>query len=308
MLALLLPWLLLLLIIIAVVCLILKKWKISLLLLLVIICINWWIECIPAHLWQCPNNKEDRMLRVLCFNVNGTSGDVYDKARRVREFLRDNPTDLFFIAEFNERQSKPLDSLLRQYLPYSTYPDDDFFYHYFYGRYPLLNKRRVSHSDDDEVGIFICSTIIQGDTIDFYGCHFASNNYNENNDRMTPNEIEDENDAYSYIKNIRQASKIRIEEANAVISEITKSNHRVILLGDLNDVCGSTTIRLLENSGLKDAWWESGLGYGATILSPLPYRIDHILFSKGLKIKRIKVLDSNGISDHNALYAVFSIE
>lgn len=55
-------------------------------------------------------------------------------------------------------------------------------------------------------------------------------------------------------------------------------------MGDLNDISGSTPLRTLEYSGLKDAWWEGVVGYGATIHNPFPYRIDHIMFTPGLNI------------------------
>ncbi len=73
----------------------------------------------------------------------------------------------------------------------------------------------------------------------------------------------------------------------------------------MNDICGSSAIRVLENIGIKDAWWEGGVGYGATIHHPLPYRIDHILHNEGLVLKGVKVIDTSDISDHNALVAVF---
>ena len=73
----------------------------------------------------------------------------------------------------------------------------------------------------------------------------------------------------------------------------------------MNDVGGSAAIRVLETSGLKDAWSEGVFGYGATIHYPLPYRIDHILHNEGLVLKGVKVIDTSDISDHNALVAVF---
>ena len=78
-------------------------------------------------------------------------------------------------------------------------------------------------------------------------------------------------------------------------------------MGDFNDVGGSGCIRQLESIGLKDAWWEGGIGYGATIHHPLPYRIDHILYSGGLELRKVKVINSDSMSDHDALYAEFCI-
>lgn len=79
----------------------------------------------------------------------------------------------------------------------------------------------------------------------------------------------------------------------------------ILLMGDFNDVGGSKAVRTLECSGFRDAWWKGGLGYGATIHKPLPYRIDHIMYSEQFKLQKIEVVSSEGLSDHDALYAEF---
>lgn len=78
-------------------------------------------------------------------------------------------------------------------------------------------------------------------------------------------------------------------------------------MGDLNEVCGALSMRMLEGAGYKDAWSKGGFGYGATIHHPLPYRIDHVLYNSGLKLKGIKKINAKGISDHDALVAVFEV-
>ena len=57
---------------------------------------------------------------------------------------------------------------------------------------------------------------------------------------------------------------------------------------------------------MKDAWWHGGFGYGATIHKPLPYRIDHILYSTDITLNGIKIMEKNGLSDHDGLIADFS--
>ncbi len=53
---------------------------------------------------------------------------------------------------------------------------------------------------------------------------------------------------------------------------------------------------------------KGGNGYGATFHHPLPYRIDHIFYNEGLKLKSIRKVDSQGLSDHDALVAEFWVE
>lgn len=301
MLALTIPWIIVLLILVAIVCLIKKKWAVTLLLGVVALTLNTWSECIPYSLSKL--SGASNCVKIISFNIDGSTGDTLIKAQNVRNFLYPYSADIVFVAEFNEQYPHSLDSLLHIEYAYSTFPDSLFF-QYFYGRFPFINSRRLKSDDGEWIGVYACSAIIKGDTLDLYGCHWASNNYNEQHEREEVDNFE----GIKNIKNICTASTLRKKEAEAIVREMSKSSHSAIVMGDMNDVGGSPALKILESEGLKDAWWEGGVGYGATIFKPLPYRIDHILFSKGLSLGTISVLDSNGISDHNALFAEFIVE
>lgn len=294
------PWLLFILAITSVILLLRKQWKKFVFLAAVIIVSNWWFECIPFRIWTSSGGINEKSIRIISFNIDGSNGDALEKALNVRDYLRQYPHDIAFIAEFNEQFPQSLDSLLKQEYSFTTYPDSLFF-QYFFGHTPFFNSHRLKNEIGEWVGVYACSTIIRGDTLDLYGCHWASNNYNELNERE---EIEFFS-GFKNIKNIHAASFTRKKEAEAIVKEMSKSSHLAIVLGDMNDVGGSPAIKTLEAAGLKDAWWEKGVGCGATIHHPLPYRIDHIVFDPRIELKAIKVLDSKGVSDHDALYAAF---
>ncbi len=306
MIALFIPWLLLLVLFVVIVLLIKKKWRASLLLAAIIIIVNWWGECIPFRLFVGDINKAAK-LKIICFNIDGSSGDNLQKSKDVRAIIKHYSPDIVFIAEFNEEYPKPLDSLLSEDFVYTTYPGE-LYYQYFYSNYPLINSRRLKNRNDEDVGVYTCSTVIQGDTIDLYGCHFASNNYNEQYERQSIEDIHDQVSFFNYIKNIQTSGNRRKIEAETIVHEMSKSSHQAIVLGDMNDVCGSSVLNELETRGIIDAWWEGGFGYGATIHKPLPYRIDHIMHTNGLELQSIRVIDSNGVSDHDALYAEFNLK
>lgn len=109
-----------------------------------------------------------------------------------------------------------------------------------------------------------------------------------------------------YLENYKTAAAIRREQARLITGDMTDAP--TLVMGDLNDVAGSPCMRVLEDAGLKDAWWERGFGYGATIHEPIPYRIDHVMYSKEMKLRGIRKVDNNGLSDHDALVADFKIE
>ena len=114
----------------------------------------------------------------------------------------------------------------------------------------------------------------------------ASNNYSPSQDRISPDSIQNGTGLITYLHIIISAGERRTIEVESLVHEINISQRQTIVMGDLNDVNYSKPLRLLESSGLKDAWWEGGVGYGATIKYPLPYRIDHIVYTNGLKLKK----------------------
>lgn len=79
----------------------------------------------------------------------------------------------------------------------------------------------------------------------------------------------------------------------------------MLIYAGFNGISGSAPLNKVDRVGFKDVWWKGGNGYGATIYHPLPYRIDHIFYNDGLKLKSIRKVDSQGLSNHGALVAEF---
>lgn len=116
-----------------------------------------------------------------------------------------------------------------------------------------------------------------------------------------------------YYRNYEVGKRIRDYQARNVrrfIDEARAEGKTVIVVGDLNDWCGSTTLNTLMGEGddaLKDAWWEGGNGFGFTYQGwHLRLRLDHILYSDGVELNDVRVVDSD-LSDHRPLIATFSI-
>lgn len=306
MLPLFIPWLLILLLSIVLFFLYKKKRLVAFLLFVVVIFLNFWSECIPIRLFAKKGKYNEEYLKVMCFNIEGSRGNLQDKIQRVRSFLRQYTPDIVFLSEFNEENPNDIDSIIGKDFRYSTY-SQNLDSHYFYCNYPLLQSRRLVNSTGEVKGVYTCHSVFNGDTIELYGCHLYSNNYNKDLERIAPEDINDKDDLWNYFCNINAASIIRRDEVDTAVKEMKSAQRHIIMLGDFNDVGGSGCIRQLESIGLKDAWWEGGIGYGATIHHPLPYRIDHILYSGGLELKKVKVINSDSMSDHDALYAEFCI-
>lgn len=303
MLVLLIPWLFIALLFISVVFALFKKRLVSLILLIVCLGVNWYFECIPFRLWSINEQPEKRSLKIMSFNIDGASKDIIERVEDIIKIINDKDPDVIFLAEFYEDDLNVLDALLSKTFSYSTCVGGHF--HYFYSKYPLGVMTKLKNSGNGS-GVFKCKVAMFNDSITLYGCHLASNNYTANKEYITPDNIKNHEDLKTYIKDIREAYLLRSYEASALVDDMSKE-HSVLVMGDFNEVGGSKAIRALENAGLKDAWWEGGIGYGATIHKPLPYRIDHIMYSEKLKLQKIEIVSSEGLSDHDALYAEFSL-
>lgn len=302
MLVLAIPWLLVVLLFISVLLFILRKKLAGLLFLLICIGLNWYFECIPFRLWSINKQSEERSLKIMSFNIDGTDKDIINRAEKIVGIINETNPDIVFLAEFYEDDPDVLDTLLRKTFLYSTCEGG--YFHYFYSKYPLSSMTKLNSSGNGS-GVFKCKVSIYNDSITLYGCHLASNNYTVNKEYITPDSINSREDVKTYIKDIERAYLLRGYETDTLVKDMSEY-YPILVMGDFNDVGGSKTIRTLESAGLKDAWWAGGFGYGATIHNPLPYRIDHIMYSEKLKLKKIEVISSEGLSDHDALYAEFS--
>ena len=165
----------------------------------------------------------------------------------------------------------------------------------------MSTSARLAEDVDDRACVVKTVAKIGNDSILLVGCHLSSNNYTK--DYVDVRSLPFSERMGAYVVSIQNASQMRVQEAQAICDNLR--GYKTLVMGDMNDVCGAPCMRVFEKAGLKDAWWECGLGYGATIHYPLPYRIDHIMYNDGLRLKSIKKIDAKGLSDHDALVAEF---
>jgi len=96
----------------------------------------------------------------------------------------------------------------------------------------------------------------------------------------------------------------RVHETEKLTRKISNSNHPIILCGDFNDPPASFTYQKIISTGLKDAFVESGSGYGNTYKWSFPkVRIDYIMASKNFDMYNYNVLHTN-LSDHYPIEAL----
>jgi endonuclease/exonuclease/phosphatase family metal-dependent hydrolase len=95
-----------------------------------------------------------------------------------------------------------------------------------------------------------------------------------------PDKINPKQKMITIARKLKKGFEMRVPETFKLRKSLENSPYPVILCGDLNDTPVSYTYRQLIKTGLKDAFTESGRGYGNTYNGYLPkIRIDYIFAS-----------------------------
>ena len=247
-------------------------------LLLLLNCLS---ETFPFHSYKA-NGYEKAELKLFSLNVCCLGNDYNKRQIKIAHAILNSNPDVVFLCEFWMSKSKQLDSMLTK----------DYKCIYVSGNNCVFYcKHEIDSIKDMFSGLYntrhsqtVMTHFFKGrDTFAIVGCHLSSSHHH-----------------------IKEGYKRREKEADVLYDVIRKEPYPVIVMGDLNDISGSYTIRRIQKAGLSDAWWEGGCGYGTTFHDGwLRLRIDHVLYPKNkLNLQNIKVIDSD-LSDHNALIAEF---
>lgn len=113
---------------------------------------------------------------------------------------------------------------------------------------------------------------------------------------MSSNLVNQAKNLYIGIKN---GYAKRAKEADLLYNALSKEKYPTIVIGDLNDISGSYTLRKIESAGMFDSWWKGRFGCGCTYhKGGMYFRLDHILYSRDqFDMCDIKIPYSN-VSDH----------
>lgn len=299
------PWLIILLSLTTIFFAFRKRWIVSGVCFILTILLNLYSECFALNLIRSNRNVQNQGFRLMSWNIHTDSTDNKAKLSRLAKTILENAPDLIFITEIKGNAADSLNMILSKDFPYSTYDNfNQTSWYHIYSKSPMYESKAVA------ANILRIVTQIGNDTICVYGCHFTSNNFDVFNNYITPEKVQSYRQAANYIKNISYASNLRKWDSYMLVDNLKNSVYPTFIIGDLNDVAKSPSLNVLTNAGFKDAWWKAGFGYGATVHHPFPYRIDHILFKgkNNLKLKAIKKIRANGLSDHDALVADFTLE
>ena len=305
-----LPLLILILLLTAVVFVCFKRWKWAVGVLVVAFIVNWYGEVYALHPFGACSSESGERMTVMTFNIHVPGEDFDKRTAGIAELISEENPDVVFLCEIftpYKHYDEQLDSILKQTFPYSTYEGQTQWGNAFYSKHPIDSVQVLSITIGECLPL--ASISFNGKSMSLLGCHLSSNNYLDAKTKLEVDDISTRGEAKQYFVTLEKGYRSRRLDMDSLALQLTAvDKSHLIALGDMNDIGGSYTIRAFEAMGLKDAWWKGGFGLGGTRkVFGFPFRIDHIMYGSGFELKDVKAVESEGLSDHDAVIARFSI-
>lgn len=315
---------------VAVALFIIGLWHWALLLLAVALWLNWISETFAFN--RVGNRiKSDGELRILTYNVNRAHKISVNNGttQGLIRFIERQEADIVLLQEYNENLYPEVRKRLVQVYPYelgtekgsrfksvfSKYPIEEFEQLWVSAndpRYELLQHVWYCKARDGEKEVLpVCSMAVRvGDKrIRIVNCHLMSNNYSVVIRNMRKKGKSLLLAVLPIMKRMDYGYAARRLQAEIVCQHLLDcTEDSVVVCGDFNDISGSSTLHPFQKKGLKDAWWQGGFGFGFSFHGMgLKLRLDHVLYSSSLQLKRVYIPHSN-CSDHDPIICDFKIQ
>ena len=266
--------------------------------LLITTFLNWKYEVFAFNLfWE----EGECELKILTWNVHCSNGADVERQNKIAEQILKENADFVLLNEFNLDSCLVIDSLLKKHYPYrndanaKTKGGD-----IFYSKTQLLESGKIGELQN----CIYSKLFIEKDSLYLFGCHLPGNNREGQIEIDNADSLRRVKTFWSYYRHAQEKRKENVQFLKKTIQDSTLP---IIVMGDMNDFNASAPMDLLKEAGMKNAWWEGGLGYGATYHEGwLKLRIDHIYYNDKINLEDVKVVKTN-LSDHNILIADFSI-
>lgn len=253
-------------------------------------------------------------LSLVSYNVNLAYKDLStpEKAAYIADYLLEKDADIVLLQEYNPQLFPALQQKLeKKYQFGSPYHLADR-YKAVFSKFPISDYKQLKDYQSNSEGVIegedrrylpICGMTVVSNEIPLYivNCHLHSNNFSPALRLLRQNEIS----LMCFIKTILSSLLHGIDErkkqVNTLRNHLSGCSQPIIICGDMNDVSGSSVMKMLRGKNLSDAWWSRGIGLGYTLsMKAMRWRLDHILYSKGIKIDSVRV-DNYDMSDHRPL-------
>lgn len=292
-----------------------RRWQFLIPLIAIIITWSQWSHTFRWKTVEMDSTEMSRPLKVMSFNArmfdyyqwigDNTNEKIFDLIRK------ENP-DILCIQEFVTSKYKEsydenyiqrrLNQLRYKHIEYHSGSNHRRnFGLVTFSKYPIVEKHSLKFEHSNNFSIY---TDIKVDKkrIRIFNNHLESIKFNKQQlnflDSLNYQDKKDRNEKIKEISHkLSTAFEHRATQAETIGQYIANSPYPPIVCGDFNDTPVSYVYRKMRGK-LKDAFVESGRGFGGTYNGPLPsFRIDFIFHDKqfnSYNFNRIKV----DLSDH----------
>lgn len=300
---LLIPVIIALLIIAGIFFLVRRQWWIAAVLVVVALVVNLLSQTFALHPFATvsdvqPRTTSPRTLRLLTYNIglhNAYLRQNTDGLQGIERFLAHVDADVVVLPESRLTLYPDFLSLLEAQYPYCITQATDLTARYVetfvFSRYPIRDVRQLGDF------VYAMDVALTSDLdLRLVACHLHSNQWHSS---LRGGE--------GLFGNLQQGYDQRLVQAEAICTALQGCQGPLVVCGDLNDLSGSPTLNTLQHGlQLSDAWWNGGLGYGATSTAKgLRFRLDHILYTaQKLSLRSVAIPDA-AFSDHLPLVADF---
>lgn len=176
-------------------------------------------------------------------------------------------------------------------------------------KYPIIKSGDVLVRENGFNRIAYADIRFNSDTVRIVNVHLESMGLTIRNPmEMTDLDVA-KSQAYTILRKLKVGVFERSKQIRQLSDFIKQSPHRVICVGDFNDLPYSYNYRYMKKN-LKNAFEEAGKGFGFTYNGATLklLRIDNQFYSSGIRAVKFETLDTVKLSDHFPIRGEYLIE
>jgi len=302
-----------------------RKWNFLLSLSLLLISAQQISNVFPIHIGKAEVVNKSFPIHILSYNTKMSGNLVKDKPLKpnnVMRYIANSNADIVCLQEFDVSTLKEyltFGDMLRifnqyrfKHIEFKVRSHTNIFGIATFSKFPIVKRQRIDYLTRGNISIST-DIDINGKIVRIFNNHLESNRITDN-DKAMPTYLKENFNADNltgltvhFGQKLGVAYKLRAHQADTVSKLITESPFDVLVCGDFNDVPGSYAYNTMRGK-LKDAFSETGTGFGWTFAEPLyGFRIDYIFYNPKAFTPINFVIDKVKYSDHYPVHCQMNI-
>ena len=171
-----------------------------------------------------------------------------------------------------------------------------------FSSFPIVNRGHIEFNVSGNNSCIYTDIKVGTDTIRVYNMHlqsmhFSNSDYKFMEEFFQTRDVKELEGSRTILRRLKWAFRRRAGQADIICEHMRNCRYPLIVCGDFNDTPASYTYHALSRN-LKDAFLESGNGFGRTYYGKFPsFRIDYILHSSGIVAWDFRTIITD-LSDH----------